>query len=454
MVSIFPESGILKIWQDYLPGMPNLLTDDGESVHVIYPGRINDDLGADIRDAVIATSRGVLKGDVEIHVKSSNWYNHHHDQDPSYNRVILHVVFWHDTRTPINLQNGLKVPTLELYKYVESQTNHFTEFGYPYMIRTMPCRRAIYNWDDVFVGKILDAAGQERFWAKANDFQNKLSLIGSGQSLYRGIMAALGYTKNKHPMMELACRMSLIQLEEAVSGLTSDYECLVQYQALLMGMAGLLPSQRSKKYIASRQDDAWVEKLEEAWTLSGEEATMSDNDWHIFKVRPCNHPTRRIAAMSYMLLRYREEGMLFGLMNRLGMSLPNSDCRGLEQSLLVAAGGYWGKNLDFGLPIRGSVPALLGRGRTADIVINVLLPFATAWGYQSSRPDFGRKIFELYCHYPALATNTLESHMMHQLGISRYLVNSAQRQQGLIHIYNTFCSQGKCHSCPLGEDVD
>jgi hypothetical protein len=60
------------------------------------------------------------------------------------------------------------------------------------------------------------------------------------------------------------------------------------------------------------------------------------------------------------------------------------------------------------------------------------------------------KAFDLYRHYPKLAVNTIERHMRNQLGISRYLVNSAQRQQGLIHIYKTLCSQGECHLCPIG----
>ena len=85
---------------------------------IIYPGRINDDRGADLRDAVIATRQGLIKGDVEIHVKSSGWRAHRHYQDPRYNRVILHVVFWCDTRAVTNLQNGEKVLTLALHKYV------------------------------------------------------------------------------------------------------------------------------------------------------------------------------------------------------------------------------------------------------------------------------------------------------------------------------------------------
>ncbi len=108
-------------------------------------------------------------------------------------------------------------------------------------------------------------------------------------------------------------------------------------------------------------------------------ATMSGEAWDTFKVRPGNLPVRRLAAMSYLLLRYREKGLLSGLMDYLDGWQPESP-RGLEAGLMVGAEGYWAAELDFGLPAGRSAPALLGRDRAAEIVVNVLLPFAAAWG--------------------------------------------------------------------------
>ena len=90
------ESEIIKIWQQLVSEATDtpLVTEGGEHIRIIYPGRINDDRGADFRDAVIATSRRVVKGDIEVHVKSSDWQAHRHHCDPVYNRVILHVVMW------------------------------------------------------------------------------------------------------------------------------------------------------------------------------------------------------------------------------------------------------------------------------------------------------------------------------------------------------------------------
>jgi len=179
---------------------------------------------------------------------------------------------------------------------------------------------------------------------------------------------------------------------------------------------------------------------------------MSAADWRFFKVRPGNYPSRRIAAMSYLLLYYREEGLVDGLINSLNELAVDGLYRGLEECLLVAADGYWGWYLDFGLKAGGVVPALLGRERAADIVVNVLLPFAAARGRAEAHPELSEKAFDIYRRYPALAANTIEKHMRRQLGLGRYPVNTACRQQGLLHIYKTRCSQGKCLGCPVSQE--
>ena len=92
MISNISESRVVTLWQRLLRQGTELITEGGELIKIIYPGRINKAQGADFRDAVITTNRGLIKGDIEIHVKSSGWHAHRHHQNPAYNQVILHVV--------------------------------------------------------------------------------------------------------------------------------------------------------------------------------------------------------------------------------------------------------------------------------------------------------------------------------------------------------------------------
>jgi hypothetical protein len=442
MTGDFPESRVMQIWQD-CPGRTDLETEEDGPVKIIYPGRINDDRGADFRDAVIETSRGMLTGDIEIHVKSSHWWAHRHHRDPLYNRVILHVVYRNDMAQSGRLENGRRVPTLVLERLVTPGNDHFLS-----PLSPRPCRGSAGTQEN-FLG-IIDMAGEQRFQSRAAGFQTVSSRIEAGQALYRGIMAALGYARNKHPMIDLAGRMPLRRLETMVTAPATAAECLARYQAMLTGMAGLLPSQRARR----RGDDVidpWVERLERIWTAAGERVTMSETDWRFFRVRPGNFPARRIAAMGRLLLRYREEGLLTGLMARLDEAAVNGSHRALEGALIIEAGEYREGYPEGGGSFHKSSPALLGRERAADIVINVLLPFAVAWGRVNSRPQLAEKAADLYRRYPALATNTLGRHMSLQFGIDGNLVNTARRQQGLLHIFKSFCSEGGCHRCPVNK---
>ncbi|MDI6815396.1 MAG: DUF2851 family protein, partial [Dehalococcoidales bacterium] len=322
----------------------------------------------------------------------------------------------------------------ELHKYIKSPA---------YL--SLPCHNARTS----IMAEFLDNAGEERFLAKATRFKADLAQMEASQALYQGIMGALGYAKNKLAFIELARRLPLQILESTTQGKISDEECLARQQALLLGTAGLLPSQRQNRHQENKQDK-WVDKLEGLWASSPLTKAISQDAWHLFKVRPNNFPTRRIVAMSYLILRYREKGIFEEVVNMIKEIPINKGYHRLERGLMVAANGYWASHFDFGLGSKIRNPTLLGTRRAADIVVNVLLPFAFAWGEISPEPEL-KKALALYCSYPKLIINTVEKHMMNQLGLDNSLVNSAQRQQGLIHIYNSLCTQGKCQCCPLGE---
>lgn len=451
MTNNLKESQLIKIWQHQLLASTGLLTEGGEPIEIIYPGRPNDDQGADFRDAVLATSRGLIKGDIEVHVKSSGWREHRHHQDVVYNRVILHVVMWHNAKTATNLQNGREVPILALDKYIRTPIDQWPNLASLPTILNLPCLTVAQRLTTDIMAVFLDRAGEERFSAKAGRFRADLALMESGQALYQGLMGALGYSKNKLPMLTLARQLPLQILESMTQGEISDEECLVRQQARLLGTAGLLPSPCQDRLQEDRLEDQWLDKLARRWTASQHTEAMSPNDWHLFKIRPNNSPLRRLVAMSYLLLRHRRKGLLAELVSLVKEAPLSRGDRSLAEGLLVTTNGYCASHFDFGSGGRISSPTLLGRERAADISVNVLLPFTFAWSQFTAQPALGRKAVDLYCRHPRLAVNSVEKHMVEQLGLSRCLVNSARRQQGLIHIYNTLCTQGRCDCCSLSQ---
>jgi len=445
----FSEKGVVEVWQRLLWDRVKLVTEDGEPVKVIYPGRINDGMGADLCDAVIATGHGLVKGDIEIHVRTSDWWRHQHHQSVAYNRVILHVVWQHDAKMATNLQNGKRVPVLALSRYAGSPVSRSSVLLSSPAYPGMPCRKIPRHWSGSTVARFLDMAGEERFLAKAAQFQSDLVQTEPGQSLYQGIMGALGYSRNKLSFIELARRLPLKVLESVAQSEISDEECLAWQQALLLGSAGFLPSQRPRRGWEKRSDAPWVDKLVRLWASFSHAEAMNSNVWYLFRVRPNNSPLRRLVAMSYLLTRYRERGILEGLVKLVeGVPVTPGHHR-LAKGLFVTADGYGAGHFDSGSGSRRKSQTLLGHGRASDIIVNVLLPFIFTWGEFTSRLELAKKAWQLYRRCPGLAGNSLEKHMRKQLGLSGELVNSARRQQGLIHIYNNFCIQGRCQECRL-----
>ncbi|MGA8849029.1 MAG: DUF2851 family protein [Dehalococcoidia bacterium] len=425
----FPEKQAALIWQQVVG--KELPSAEDELVSVIYPGRTNGDNGPDFRDAVIVNKSHLTKGDVEVHVKSSDWYSHEHHADAAYNNVILHVVMWHDRNSATLLQSGKPVPVLCLAKALRHQA-----YLLPYQL---PCFQILEHVDRQTLEKLLNTAGEERFKQKSMHFQAELKQEESGQALFRGMMRALGYAKNTKPFEELADRMPLNSIESR--------EGLTLKQALLVGTAGLLPSQRWQGKFAKEKE---VQELEQIWQSAGKKVkTMRESDWNLSHIYPNNSPVRRIVAQSYLLERYGEGKLLAGILQLVKEAPLPKGHHMMETGLTVAGDGYWQDHFDFDLRSKTKISALLGNSKAGEIIVNVILPFAFSWGKMANEPELMKKAMELYNSYPKLAENEITRHMENQFCLEEPSDFTACHQQGLIHIFRNYCREGRCTKCPL-----
>jgi len=426
----FSEKQATLIWQQVAG--KELTSSEEELFSVIYPGRTNGDNGPDFRDAVIVNKSHLTKGDVEVHVKSSDWYSHKHHADAEYNNVILHVVMWHDCNSATLLQSGKPVPVLCLAKALRHQA-----YLLPY--RQLPCSQILDHVDRQTLVKLLNAAGEERFKQKAMHFKAELEQEEAGQVLFRGIMRALGYAKNTKPFEDLADRMPLNSIESS--------EGLALKQALLLGTAGLLPSQRWQGKFAREKE---VQELEQIWQSAGQKVkTMKEGDWNLSHIYPNNSPVRRIVAQSYLLERYCQGKLLAGILQLVKEAPLPGGHHVLENSLTVAGDGYWRDHFDFDVRSKTKVAALLGNSKAGEIAVNVILPFAFSWGELANEAKLTENAMELYRNYPKLAENCITRHMKKQLGIEESFDLTACHQQGLIHVFSSYCREGRCSECPL-----
>lgn len=421
------ERLLVQIWKRQLVDAGKLVTESGERVQVVYPGRENKDRGPDFVGAIVATdSGGLLTGDIELHLRPSDWRSHGHHRDPNYNEVILHVVW--EGYGAAALQNGKTVPTLSLCQCVKGSLDDVRYWADLPIVPSEPCCNARQRLGDSEMGRALDEAGEERFRLKADYFESRMGMEPPSQVLYQGIMGALGYSKNKDSFEELACRLPLAVLEDLCCGKCSQEQVLL-LEALLLGKAGFLLGDGSGE-------------LGRIWDCLGDGEIMSSSCWHVFRVRPRNHPARRLAGAAHLLARFMEIGLFEGVLKLVG-----------EASL-----GMMG-HLEAGFMV--SIPALcfdsehslIGQGRAREIVINIILPFAFAWARANLQGNLAERVWALYGSYPKAGENGITRELAGLLmgtGAAE-LVDSARRQQGLIHLYKTFCRQRECSSCPVAQ---
>jgi len=425
----FSEKQATIIWQQVVG--KELTSSEDELFSVIYPGRTNGDSGPDFRDAVIVSKSHLTKGDVEVHVKSSDWYSHEHHADAEYNNVILHVVMWHDCNSATLLQSGRTVPVLCLAKALRHQA-----YLLPYQL---PCFQILDHMDRQTLGKLLNTAGEERFKQKAMHFQAELKQEEAGQVLFRGMMRALGYAKNTKPFEDLADIMPLNSIESR--------EGMALKQALLLGTAGLLPSQRWQgKFVREKE----VQELERIWpSVDKKVKTMKKGDWNLSHIYPNNSPVRRIVAQSYLLERYCEGKLLTGILQLVKEAPLSGGHRVLEDGLTVAGDGYWRDHFDFDVRSKTKISALLGNSKAGEMAVNVILPFAFSWGELTNEAKLAENAVELYRNYPKLAENCITRHMKKQLCLEESFDFTACHQQGLIYVFRNYCREGRCTECPL-----
>jgi hypothetical protein len=235
------EKQVVRLWQTLLSTGVELSTDNNVPIKVTYPGRLNSERGADFRDVIINSPSGNECGEIEFHVRSSDWYSHQHHLDQAYQNVILHVVMWNDSNAIIS--SDKVIPTISLLRYLDISLLRALRLDEIPDKVNIPCQQS--NPDNIkrTIGFIEDA-GEARFQEKAASFLRELQDNEADQALYRGIMGALGYTKNKGPCLELATKLPLNVLNSAITASQEESINLACLQAFLFGSAGLLPSQR------------------------------------------------------------------------------------------------------------------------------------------------------------------------------------------------------------------
>jgi hypothetical protein len=462
------EEPLCAVWRTQRYDRAGLCTTTGAPLEVIYPGGRQRTGGPDFASAILTMAGFPCPGDVEVHVRSSDWDRHGHGSDRRYDHVVLHVVLEDDAVAPPRRQTGVVLPQLHLAgRLPTGWDSEVTDTSVD------ACRRRVDSLSDSQLSAGLDALGYARLLARAEDLVVDLEAGDADQVCYRQLLDALGYSHNRRPFCALAEAAPYFIVRATASRLR-DSERVVNIEALLMGSAGLLPSQRTKARHRPAADLDWgdtayADDLEAIWAEQSRRwylEPLSADDW-TFAVRPVAVPPRRIGAAALLLAGSLDSGLAASVVTALAQPTesssqpdgPSALRRLIDRFECVSAESYWASHHDFGRALGGQAGreaeggSLLGRERALAIAVNVGLPYDLATALHSNDQRLAASVRAAFAAAPPLASDHVVRQMIADvLGPGRArLARGARRQQGLHHLYRYGCSIAGCARCPLRE---
>ena len=448
------EAYVQKLWHQQRFFDTNMVSIDRKTIRVLKPGIWNHNEGPDFMHAEIEIDGKLYVGDVEIHVQASEWYAHKHYLNSRYNRVILHAVYFDDAiNLRTRLQNGKRIPTLELLKWVAADTGDLYDDTQNTGTEDSVCRVTGKQLNMETLKGVFESLGRERFLEKVESMRLLRTRLDFEQLLYEGIMEALGYARNSKALRELAQHVPFADLDEKSE---------LEIQAILLGVAGLLPSQRKKPLSTEATDDPSVVVLETLWRASAYAelpTRMTETRWR-FTGRPANHPVRRIVAMSQLIHQCQGSLMMYFLpiceKAAAADTLRSLQTIGkeLRALLMLEPTGYWETHSNFGTG-GASHAALIGSDRAVDIIINKILPVAYIWAVEAGSQILQEAVLKLYGVAPKSAGNKvireIEKQIFTETQQLRHLKPTAKIEQGIIRLYKNYCADRLCDLCPILE---
>ena len=392
---------------------------DGSRIHVANPGRQNFDAGPDFADARVAMGGTVWAGNVEIHVRASDWFLHRHHTDRAYDSVILHVVA--DADTQVCRADGSPIPTLEFPVPVEASSLYARLTAGKTDIK---CAATLDRIPSLLREDWLESLAVERMQTKARRvLDENANLAGDWeQTCFVMLARSLGFGLNGTPFEMLARSLPL-------RFLLRHSDNLFQLEAMMFGQAGLLdPSQRIF-------DEYYQLLCREYFFLCRKYSLrpMQASVWKFARTRPQNFPHRRIA----LLAKAVEGGFSLA-----GDVLGNAGgCDGLRKLFDWQPEGFWANHYSFDSVEPRPVGAM-GQASVDSLIINFAVPVMYAYASLSGNMRLAEDAMAILEELPPEKNRYVRN--WQTLGLK---ADNALRSQALVQLHKEYCDAARCLDC-------
>jgi len=419
------EAFLQYVWQHQLLEGP-LTTTDGQTVIVERPGTLNTDAGPDFFDARVRVGDTLWVGNVEVHVKSSEWNRHKHSNNPAYDNVVLHVVYRHDGA--MTLQKCHELPTVELYRnIIEAMWNNYDCLVHPPQPLAVPCADRLSEIPDFYIHGALERLLLERLERKCGEVRRLIDESRGDweKCCYWMLAHYFGGRINSFPF-ELLAKSTDLNL------LARWRDNPMRIEALLMGQAGLLETSFNDEYPRQMQMD--YRSLRQGVGLT----PMAGHLWKFFRLRPYGFPTIRISQFAQLVCRSQS---LFAIL------LTCREASDLRKLFDVAASAYWNDHFQFDIPSPGKSKRV-GGAFVDVLIINGWVPLLFEYGNQHGDQRIKDQAVSILQQL-----KSENNHIIRQWESVGIKACNAADSQGLLQLYNTYCRQHDCLHCQIGYKI-
>lgn len=396
-------------------------TFEGEPVRILSTGIHNHDAGPDFLHARVRIGGTLWAGNVEIHVRSSDWLRHNHQVDESYDSIILHVVYHHDQE--LKRKNGEIIPTLALdSQFPAGIYERYRDFLHNHL--WIPCAQSLRGLDPLLARDWLTSLSVMRLERKCSELEQLLTFTRNdwNQAFYQSLAATFGFRINKQPF-ELLARQTPVQF------LQKHADQIFQLEAILFGQAGLLDGRFRGEYPKSLKKEYL--HMRNKFSLK----PVPGHLWKFMRLRPNNFPTIRIAQLA-MIMHQRD--------NLFGEVLEKSGREDFSAIFQAGVSDYWKEHYYFDRPSRAMNKSI--SPATIDLIlINNVVPFLFVYGKDKGKEDYCERALHLLASLPAESNSVTRKFT--EFGLE---AASADQSQALLELKSNYCDQKKCLDCRIG----
>lgn len=425
------EDFLHYLWKYQLFDISKLRTTKDEPVFVIQTGLHNRNSGPDFLNAKIEignyTSTSSVPswfGNVEIHLKSSDWYAHHHEVDANYDAVILHVVWEHDEE--VFVKSNVAIPTLELKNIVPSTLLEKYRKLYQKPVKWIPCENELQNVDPFFVNNWLERLYIQRLERKSHLIQQLLSDSNNDWEavLFQLLAKNFGLKVNGETFLKLATSIpfSIIRKEQ------SD---LMKLSALLYGQAGFLEETMESSYYNVLKKE--YRYLKHKYQLT----SLDKNEFLFFRMRPSNFPTIRIAQLIGLYHQHQNVFSLIIQIKHIGE---------LYEIFKIEVPEFWKTHYRFGKTSKSKKKPIT-KSFVELLLINTVIPLQFC--YHKNRNQLQEEQLLQLMKEIVPEKNQIIS-LFSEHGIT---AKNGFESQALLELKNNYCAFKRCLECAIGNQL-